>query len=75
MGLLKALWRGWVKVAHAIGKFNTALILTVIFFVLLPFFSLWRLKDPLGLKAMDDDTTWIEREPFEPAVDRFTRPY
>lgn len=75
MALLKALWRGWVAVAHLIGKFNTALILTLLFVVLVPIFSLWRLKDPLGLKTDGQTSNWIEREPVEEDVARFERPY
>jgi len=75
MELLKSLWRGWVKVAHTIGKFNTAVILSLVYLLILPFFSLWRLKAPLGLKAHEANSNWIERPLVDEDPDRFTHPY
>ncbi len=64
--------KGWMKLAHALGWFNTRLILTVVFYlVLTPVGLLLRIlrKRPLILHwDKDAPTYWQEREkkPFDP---------
>jgi len=50
--LVKALWKQWTRVAHAIGMFQARLLLTVLYHLLLPPFVLVaRLSsDPLRLR-------------------------
>jgi hypothetical protein len=48
---LKAVWEWWKPIAHTIGVFQTKVILTVLYFVLLgPFSPLFFVKDALGLR-------------------------
>ena len=48
---LVAIWEWWKPIAHAIGTFQTKVILTVLYFVLLgPFTPMFIAKDPLGLR-------------------------
>lgn len=61
---LKRLWTGWKKIARAIGVFQTRLILTLLYYVLLPPFGfLVRVfMDPLRLKTRDRASGWVPRE-------------
>jgi hypothetical protein len=58
-GLLKRIWEGWKKVAHVIGVFNTRLIMSVLYFlVVLPTGLIFRLfSDPLHLRE-PKDSNW-----------------
>jgi hypothetical protein len=53
MDMLKALWRGWLTVAKKIGRVQSQLILTLIYFVILaPFALAVRLfLDPMDLRG------------------------
>jgi len=65
-------YRAWMGLAHALGWFNTRLLLIVVFFlVLTPLGLLIRLlgKRPLDMKwDPEADSYWIPREqsPFDP---------
>ncbi len=50
--MLKAVWRGWQKVAHRIGNFQARVILTAFYLApTLPFALLLKMSsDPLGLR-------------------------
>lgn len=39
----KKLWNGWMKFGHVIGTFNTRLILSVIYFVIIAFYAIPRI--------------------------------
>jgi hypothetical protein len=75
MAALRWLWRTWSRGARRIGRFNTLLVLTVIYFLLIPLFALWRLRDPLRLRPREGPTQWIDRSPVEQTAERFTHPY
>lgn len=50
--LLVAVWTWWKPIAHTIGVFQTKLILSVLYFILLgPFTPVFLFKDPLGLRT------------------------
>jgi hypothetical protein len=44
-------WQGWLKIAHKIGRFQTMLLVGLLYWLVVPLFSLVRLADPLRLKA------------------------
>ena len=75
MKFLRLLWRAWMTFARALGKANMLLVLTVLYFVVVPLFSLWRLKDPLAIKLRGRKTQWTEREPVEESTERFARQF
>jgi hypothetical protein len=58
--MLKRLWEGWKKVAHAIGNFQARVLLTIFYAVLvLPFGVAARLfSDPLRIKRRP--TQWLD---------------
>jgi hypothetical protein len=53
MSMLKTVWRKWLVVAHAIGRFNSHIIMMLVYFVFMTPFAMavrW-FADPLGLRA------------------------
>ena len=76
MSTLSTIWRTWKSVAHRIAAFQLLILLTLIFFLILPFFALYRLKDPLKTKPDPDAETYWEPRPHEPTtLERFTHPF
>lgn len=66
----------WMTVATAIGMVMSTLLLTVLFFVLLPAFSLIvRMGDPLRRRLAKDGTYWASTKPHEPTLERMRRPF
>jgi hypothetical protein len=64
-----------MTLASYLGMVMTTLLLSVLFFVLLPIFSLIRLKDPLRLKLRSAGTYWERPDPHEPTINRMRRPF
>mgnify|MGYP003556835552 FL=1 len=63
--LLRPVFKLWMKLAHAVGWFNTQVILTVVFILFfIPTGLIMKLlrKDPLKSKMYAEDTYW---EPYE----------
>lgn len=52
MNVLRRLWEGWKRIAHRIARFNSIVLCTLIYVLILPFAAIpFRLfKDPLRLK-------------------------
>lgn len=53
-------WEGWKKIAHVIGVFNTRVIMSILYFiVVLPMGLVFRLvSDPLQLQE-PKDSNWV----------------
>lgn len=63
--LLRPVFKLWMKLAHAVGWFNTQVILTVVFIVLIiPTGLIMKVlrKDPMKRKMSAEETYW---EPYE----------
>ncbi len=71
----KKLYAGWMRFAVFLGTVMTTLLCTILFFIVLPPFSLIRLKDPLRLRLDDTDSYWEDYEPAEPTIERFQHPF
>ena len=76
--LLKFLYRAWMKFAHFIGKINTAILLTLFYWVCLAIAKLVTVllrKDLLDTRGRDRSSYWRKRE--NRAMDRnaFLKPY
>ncbi|MFH0980806.1 MAG: hypothetical protein V2A79_04625 [Planctomycetota bacterium] len=66
----------WMTGATYIGVVMTFVLLTVLYFVLLPVFSLIRLKDPLRLKLRGPgESYWEDHEHHESTLERTIRPF
>ncbi len=63
--LLRPVFKLWMKLAHAVGWFNTQVILTVVFIlIIIPTGLIMKLlrKDPMKRKIGIEETYW---EPYE----------
>ena len=66
----------WMSVAIRIGIVMTTFMLSILFFVLLPVFSLIvRLGDPLGKKLKAEGSYWEDYKPHEATIERMERPF
>ena len=67
--------RAWMKIVRPIGIFQTWLIVTAVYVVVVPVFSLKRFTDPLRLR-LRGDSYWEPRKPLDKlSLDRFHRPF
>ena len=56
MSLLRALWKGWKRLAHRMGVFNTKLLLFLVYYLVLgPTALVYRLfhRDPLAKRILE----------------------
>ena len=63
--ILRPIFKVWLKVAHAIGWFNTQILLSIVFIIIfVPTGLIMRLfrKDPMNRKMLAEGTYW---EPYE----------
>ena len=58
--ILRRAWEGWKKIAHVIGVFNTRVIMSILYFlIVLPFGLVFRLfSDPLQLRE-PTESNWV----------------
>jgi hypothetical protein len=56
----KLLFSYWKRFAAILGRAQTFFLMTVIYFVIVPIFSLVRLRDPLGMKLHESGSYWLE---------------
>jgi len=54
--------RAWMKIVRPIGIFQTYLIMTLVYLLVIPVFSLGRVTDPLRLRLRKDGTYWLPRK-------------
>ena len=74
--LTKRIYVAWMSVATPIGIVMSTLMLTVLYFVLLPVFSLIvRRADPLRKRLSDADRYWEDYKPHEATLERMRRPF
>ena len=74
--LARPVYVTWMSVASYIGIVMTFVLLSVLFFVLLPVFSLIRLKDPLRMKLLRGQTSyWEDHEHHESTLERTIHPF
>jgi len=71
----KSLYVVWMTGATYLGTVMSTILLSVVFFVLLPVFSLIRLKDPLKVKLKETGSYWEDHDSHEAGVDRMMRPF
>jgi len=72
----KAIVKGWKAFAMFMAKVNTFLLMFLIYFLIVPFFSLWRLKDPLRVKLKKDmESYWMDKKPLDTSVEGMKKLY
>ena len=67
---LKKFWEGWKRFAHKLGVIQTYIIVTLLYWLIVPFFSLIRLQNLLRLRQPSDRSYWIERKSTDNSLDR-----
>ncbi|HNO78728.1 MAG TPA: hypothetical protein PKN33_11765 [Phycisphaerae bacterium] len=66
----------WMTVGMFLGAIMTFIMMSVLFVVLLPIFSLIRLKDPLRMKLKPPgESYWEDHRDHEPTLERTARPF
>ena len=66
--------KGWKAFWSPVGKFQTIVLLSVIYFLITPIFSLVRFSDPLK-KRLSGDSFWTRRRPIDPNLERHRLPF
>lgn len=69
LGFLKTVWRGWVAFGMFCARINTFVLMTLVYFLVIPLASHVRLRDPLH-KKRDEDTFWENRKPIDRSLRR-----
>jgi hypothetical protein len=74
--IARPVYVGWMTAAAAMGTVMTFVLLSVLFFVLLPVFSLIRLGDPLRLRLRPaGESYWEDHKHHESTLERCARPF
>lgn len=62
MHMMKRFWAWWLCFAEVIGTFQSRVVLTILYFVLVsPFGLVVRIfSDPLGIKSRRQTTSWSD---------------
>jgi low affinity Fe/Cu permease len=61
----------WKRFANHMGRIQTFVLMTIIYFLIVPFFSLVRFSDPLKLKLKKKSTTyWEAKKPVDTSLER-----
>jgi hypothetical protein len=76
MNILKKVWRKWKYIAGIIGTFQSRILLTIFYFViLLPAGIIFRIfKDPLKIKS-PLKTAWIDKTSQCESLDEMRKQY
>ena len=74
-GFFRRLWNGWKWIGEKIGMVMSAVILTLLFFLVLPFWTLMRLRDPLRKRLGRQESYWEPYKNPPPELNRYRRPF
>ena len=73
--MTKTVYVGWMTATAPVGIVMSTILLTVLFVLILPVFSLIvRMADPLRRK-LGGSTYWEDYKPHEPTLERMRRPF
>ncbi len=73
--MLRNLWERWKAFGHRIADFQARLILTLVYFIVVPIFGLMvrAFSDPLYVKRQPRDSTWLPKHLDEPTIESARR--
>jgi len=75
-GVARPVYVVWMTVANALGVVMSTVLLTVLFVLVLPWFSLIvRWGDPLRKRLKPDGSYWEDYKRHEPTLERMQRPF
>lgn len=74
--LLKGAWRGWLRFAEILGTFQMMVVLSLIYWIVLPIIAVpfKLLADPL-VQRRPNRPTWVERDNVSPTLDTMRKQY
>ena len=79
MGVLKSLYGAWMRFAKVVGRFNSRVLLSLIFYLMIfPLSLLVKIfsKDRLGLQfGKDMETYWLDKNQRKFDKDRYERQF
>lgn len=75
MKVLRVITRVWKRFAHALGRIQTAVVLSLVYFLVVPPFALIRLKDPLRRRRLAGPTFWEPMEGVDTTPEEAERRY
>ncbi len=76
--VLRVIWNGWKKFAHALGVFNTKVILTILYFTIIGFAGLivkLTRRDLLDRRFDEKGTLWKTHEDIVPDLEHAKRQF
>jgi len=76
-GLMRKLWTQWKHFGHRMGSFQSRVLLSFFFFIIVSPFALavkW-FSDPLGIKRQKHDTHWNIRRDEKLDIEQFRRQF
>jgi hypothetical protein len=64
----------WKKFANKVARVQTVILMSIIYFLIVPFFSLIRLSDPLKKKIKKKcDSYWEPKKDIDISIDNMKR--
>jgi hypothetical protein len=75
--LVRRLWRKWIHFGHRMGSFQSRVLLSFFFFIIVSPFALavkW-FSDPLRIKRQEQDTHWHTRKDEKQNIEQFRRQF
>ena len=74
---LDPIYKPWMKGAMVLGTVMTVVLMSVIFIVVVPIFSLVRFKDPLRFRRTPDPggSYWEPHRNSDSTLERFSKPF
>ena len=74
MPMLKKIWSRWLRIAEFIGNIQLTIILTIIYWLLVPLIAIpfKFLADPLSVRK-SAKPRWIQRDPIPDALEHLRK--
>ena len=73
--MLRKIWEKWKAFARLLADFQARVILTIVYFIIVPIFglSVRAFSDPLYLKHKSVDSMWLAKQLEEPSLENARR--
>jgi hypothetical protein len=68
---MRRMYRGWLRIANFLSRAMTIIVMTLVYFLIIPFFLFVRRKDPLNMKVSVDQSYWQDWLPENESLEDF----
>lgn len=76
MKILSKIFKAWKNFGHKIAKAQTWLLMFIIYFLIVPFFNIIRLRDPLKLRLDEKaGSYWEKKKKLDTSLEGMKLPY